>query len=109
MATLTAAADQACAASLLAALPNQVEVNRLGTEALAAWGHRLYAGPSYWNPLRPDLLAEQHLADTSQLPALAAAAAELVAGLDWEANILTQLLDRANPRRPEPARRPGGP
>ena len=103
LATLTAAADQACAASLLAALPNQVEVNRLGTEALAAWGHRLYAGPSYWNPLRPDLLAEQHLADTSQLPALAAAAAELVAGLDWEANILTQLLTeltRATPNQP---------
>ena len=45
LATLTAAADQACATSLLAALPNQAEVTRIGAEALAAWAHRLYAGP----------------------------------------------------------------
>jgi Tetratricopeptide repeat len=92
LATLTAAADQACAMSLLAALPSQAEVTRIGAEALAAWAHRLYAGPSYWNPLRPDLLAEQHLADTAQLPALAAAAARLAAGQRWEAGLLTQLL-----------------
>jgi hypothetical protein len=60
LATLTAAADQACATTLLAALSNQAEVTRIGAEALAAWAHRLYAGPGYWNPLRPDLLAEQH-------------------------------------------------
>jgi hypothetical protein len=47
LATLTAAADQACAASLLAALPNQAEVTRIGPEALAAWAHRLDAGPGY--------------------------------------------------------------
>ena len=85
LATLTAAADQACATSLLAAVPNQAEVTRIGAEALAAWAHRLYAGPGYWNPLRPDLLAEQHLADTAQLPALATAAARLAAGQRWEA------------------------
>ena len=92
LATLTAAVDQACAMSLLAALPNQAEVTRIGEEALAAWAHRLYAGPCYWNPLRPDLLAEQHLADTAQLPALAVAAARLAAGQRWEAGILIQLL-----------------
>ena len=54
LATLTAARDQLCATSLLAALPNQAEVTRIGTEALAAWAHRLYAGPNYWNPLRPE-------------------------------------------------------
>ena len=84
LATLTAAADQAGAMSLLAALPNQAQVTRLGAEALAAWAHRLYAGPDYWNPLRPDLLAEQHLADTAQLPALAVRAARLAAGEPWE-------------------------
>ena len=92
LATLAAAADPKCATSLLAALPNQAEVTRIGAEALAAWAHRLYAGPGYWNPLRPDLLAEQHLADTAQLPALAAATAQLAAGEDWEAKVLTQLL-----------------
>src|SRR6266702_4082472 len=44
LATLTAAADQPGAMSLLAAVPNQAEVTRLGAEALVVWGHRLYAG-----------------------------------------------------------------
>ena len=42
--------------------------------------------------MRPDLLAEQHLADTAQLPALAATAARLAAGQRWEAGLLAQLL-----------------
>jgi hypothetical protein len=90
--TLTAANDQSCATSLLAALPNQVEVTRLGAEALVVWAHRLYPGPGYRNPLRPDLLAEQHLADTAQLAPLATSAAQLAAGQRWEARLLTQLL-----------------
>jgi hypothetical protein len=85
LATLTAAADQPGAASLLAAVPNQAEVTRIGAEALVVWAHRLYPGPGYWNPLRPDLLAEQHLADTAQLPALATAAARLAVGQQQEA------------------------
>ena len=103
LATLTAAADPASATSLLAVLPNQAEVTRIGAQALAAWAHRLYAGPGYWNPLRPDLLAEQHLADTPQLPALAIAAARLAAGQPWEAGLLTQMLaelTRGAPNQP---------
>ena len=103
LATLTAAIDQACAMSLLAAVPNQAEITRIGAEALAAWAHRLYSGPCYWNPLRPDLLAEQHLADTAQLPALAADAVRLAAGQSWEATVLTQLLaelTRGAPNQP---------
>jgi tetratricopeptide (TPR) repeat protein len=92
LATLTAAADQPSAVSLLAALPNQAEVTRIGAEALVVWAHKLYAGPAYWNPLRPDLLAEQHLADTPQLPALATAAIQLAAEQPWEAGLVTQLL-----------------
>jgi hypothetical protein len=92
LATLTAAGDQPCATSLLAAVPNQAEVTRIGAEALVAWAHRLYSGPGYWNPLRPDLLAEQHLADTAQLAPLAAAAAQLAAGQSWEAGLFTRLL-----------------
>jgi tetratricopeptide (TPR) repeat protein len=92
LATLTAAADQPCATSLLAAVPNQAEVARIGAEALVVWAHRLYPGPGYWNPLRPDLLAEQHLADTAQLAALATVAAKLAAGQRWEAGLFTQLL-----------------
>ena len=103
LATLTAAADQPCATSLLAALPNQAEVTRIGAEALVVWAHRLYAGPGYWNPLRPDLLAEQHLADTAQLSALATTAAQLAAGQRWETGLLTQLLaelTRGAPNQP---------
>ena len=92
LATLTAAGDQPCATALLAALPNQAEVTRIGAEALAVWAHRLNSGPGYWNPLRPDLLAEQHLADTAQLSALAAAAARLAAGQGWEVGLFTRLL-----------------
>ncbi len=54
------------------------------------WAHRLYAGPGFWNPLRPDLLAEQHLADTAQLSRFAAA--QLATGQRWETGLLTQLL-----------------
>ena len=92
LATLSAAADQPCATALLAVLPNQAEVTRIGAEALVVWAHGLYSGSGYWNPLRPDLLAEQHLADTVQLPLLAAAAAQLAAGQRWESGLLTQLL-----------------
>ena len=103
LATLTAAGDQPCATTLLAALPNQAEVTRIGAEALVVWAHRLYSGPRYWNPLRPDLLAEQQLADTAQLAPLAAAAARLAAGQRWEAALLTQLLaelTRGAPNQP---------
>jgi tetratricopeptide (TPR) repeat protein len=103
LATLTAAGDQPCATALLAALPNQAEVTRIGAEALAVWAHRLNSGPGYWNPLRPDLLAEQHLADTAQLSALAAAAARLAAGQRWEVGLFTRLLaelTRSAPTQP---------
>jgi hypothetical protein len=103
LATLTAAADQPCATSLLAALPNQAEVARIGAEALVVWAHRLYSGSGYWNPLRPDLLAEQHLADTAQLARLAATAARLATGQHWEPGLLTQLLaelTRGAPNQP---------
>lgn len=49
----------------------------------------VHPGLGYWNPLRQNLLAGQHLADTPQLPALAT---WLAAGHDWEARVLTQLL-----------------
>ena len=103
LATLTAAGDEPVTISLLSAVPNQAEVTRIGGEALAAWAHRLYAGPGYWNPLRPDLLAEQHLADTAQLSRLATAAAQLAAGQPWETGVLTQLLaelTRGAPNQP---------
>jgi tetratricopeptide (TPR) repeat protein len=92
LATLTAADDQPCARALLAALSNQAEVTRIGAEALVVWAHRLYSGPGYWNPLRPDLLAEQHLADTAQLSPLAITAAQFAAGQRWETGLLTHLL-----------------
>ena len=39
--------------------------------ALARWLHTLNPGPDYWNPLRPDPLADQLLADLDVLPELA--------------------------------------
>ena len=108
LATLTAAADQSCATSLLATLPDQAEVTRIGAEALVAWAHRLYDGPGYWNPLRPDLLAEQHLADTAQLPPChhGRPAGRRAALGSWAAYPAAR---RTDPRRPEPGRPPGGP
>ena len=103
LATLTTASDQTSASSLLAAVPNQAEVTRIGAEGLVVWAHRLYVGPGYWNPLRPDLLTEQHLADTAQLAPLATTAARLAAGRSWEAGLLTQLLaelTRGAPNQP---------
>src|SRR4029079_5582745 len=103
LATLTAAADHPCATSLLAPVPHQAEVTRIGAEALVVWAHRLYSGPGYWNPLRPDLLAEQHLADTAQLPAVATSAVQLAAGQRWEAGVVAQLLaelTRGAPNQP---------
>ena len=103
LATLTTPGDQAAATHLLTALPSQAEVARIGAEALTVWAHRLYAGPGYWNPMRPDLLAEQHLADTAQLTALASAAAQAANGQSWETGVWTQLLaelTRGAPNQP---------
>ena len=103
LAALSAATDQPCAASLLAAVPNQAEVTRIGAEALVVRAHELYPGPGYWNPLRPDLPAEQHLADTAQLSTLVTAAAGIAAGQQREAALLTELLaelTRGAPNQP---------
>ena len=103
LATLTTPGDQAAAMHLLAALPSQAEVARIGAEALTVWAHRLYAGPGYWNPMRPDLLAEQHLADTAQLIVLASAATQAADGQGWETGAWTQLLaelTRGAPNQP---------
>ena len=103
LATLTTPGDQAAAVHLLTALPGQAEVTRIGAEALTVWAHRLYAGPGYWNPMRPDLLAEQHLADTAQLTALARAATQAADGQNWETGVWTQLLaelTRGAPNQP---------
>ena len=107
LATLTAADDQPSALFLLAAVPSQAEVTRLGAEALAAWAHKLYAGPGYWNPLRPDLLAEQHLADTAQLPTLVTARRPDRCRARVGSRTAYPAACRIDPRRPEPARRPG--
>src|SRR5262249_44662549 len=83
--------------------PNQAEVTRIGAEALVVWAHQLYPGPGYWNPLRPDMLAEQHLADTAQLSTLATSAARIAVGQQREAALFTQLLaelTRGAPNQP---------
>jgi hypothetical protein len=37
---------------------------------LARWLHRLHPGPDYWNPLRPDPIADQLIAELDILPRL---------------------------------------
>jgi hypothetical protein len=61
---------QDAAAALLRAVPelDQTDKDRLFT--LADWLHNLHRGPTYWNPLRPDPLCDQLLADLDVLPEL---------------------------------------
>lgn len=67
---------------------------------MAAYTHRLYSSPSFWNLLHPDLPAGQHLADTVQLPALAATGTEeavgLITGYRVSVNYLNNINNAAN-------------
>ncbi len=102
--TMTAAADRPTATELLRVMPDLHDAlgERLG--ALADWGHRLYSGGAWWNPIRPDPLAEQHLADTPALPELVLAlAARATPDGRPGVRILRQLLGeltRAAPAQP---------
>jgi hypothetical protein len=65
------------AVALLRAIPElqQADIGRLIT--LSAWLHTLHRGPTYWNPLRPDPLCDQLLADLDILPHLTEALTEI--------------------------------
>jgi len=70
-ATISSPAGEAAGAKILAAVPDlsdTVEGERL---ALTRWLHALNGGADYWNPIRPDPLADQLLAELDVLPQLA--------------------------------------
>ena len=69
LATLTVVGDQPCAMALLGRCRTRLSPpDRCGRTACRP-------GVGYWNPLRPNLLAEQRLADTVQLALLVTTAA----------------------------------
>jgi hypothetical protein len=65
LATLAGADSQAEATHLLRLLPELVDAPAERLHEVARWMRRQYPGPQWWNPLKPDLLAEylvaQHL------------------------------------------------
>jgi hypothetical protein len=68
--------SEAPAAAMLVAVPDLADSAAGTRRALARWLHTLNPGPDYWNPLRPDPLADQLLADLDVLPELALTATE---------------------------------
>ena len=71
-ATITAPRDESSGAATLVAVPDLATDSEIGRRhALARWLHTLNAGSDYWNPLRPDPLADRLLADLDALPELA--------------------------------------
>jgi tetratricopeptide (TPR) repeat protein len=71
VATLSSPVDEAAAGKLLGVVPDLVDASEETRLALAQWLSNLYEGDSYWNPVRPDPIADQLLADTGSLPRLA--------------------------------------
>lgn len=78
-------------------VPELVDANASRLISLSQWLRTLHSGPSYWNPLRPDPLADQLLADLEILPDLAAGLFDLAheSGDDGAVNRLLVELTRA--------------
>jgi len=70
-ATVSSPEGEAPGAKILAAVPDLSDSAEGERRALARWLHALNAGPDYWNPIRPDPLVDQLLADLDVLPQLA--------------------------------------
>jgi tetratricopeptide (TPR) repeat protein len=69
--TVSSPEVEASGAKILAAVPDLSDSPEGERRALARWLHDINAGPDYWNPIRPDPLADQLLADLDVLPQLA--------------------------------------
>jgi len=78
-------AEEAPAAAMLAAVPDLAVDSEAGRRrTLARWLHWLHPGVDYWNPIRPDPLADQLLADLEVLPELVISVADQAIQLgDW--------------------------
>ena len=64
LATLAGARDEDDAAALLRLLPDMMDADAERCRRLARWVNEQYPGPSWWNPLEPDLLGEHLVAET---------------------------------------------
>ncbi|MFE2997231.1 tetratricopeptide repeat-containing serine protease family protein [Nocardia sp. NPDC059246] len=70
-ATISSPESEQPAATTLTAVPDlAADSENSRRYTLARWLHTLDPGPDYWNPLRPDPLADQLLADLDVLPLL---------------------------------------
>lgn len=70
VATIAAPADEGSGSTTLTAVPDLADETAT-RRVLSRWLHTLNPGPDYWNPLRPDPLADQLLADLDLLPEVA--------------------------------------
>ena len=61
---------------MLTAVPDLAEADTGRRRALARWLHWLHQGLDHWNPIRPDPLADQLLADLDVLPELVLSVAD---------------------------------
>ena len=76
VATISAPDDEKAGAAMLKAVPDLVDAGEGWRRTLADWLHWLHSGGEYWNPIRPDPLADQLLSDLDVLPELVLAVAD---------------------------------
>jgi hypothetical protein len=96
LATLTSPQTRPETVALLRAVPDLAEADLERRGRIADWLHQLYPGQaSYVAPLRPDLLAEQHLADTPDLAQLTRNAYQHTTSYAQVAQLLAELIRAA--------------
>jgi hypothetical protein len=95
LATLTSPDSRADTIQLLPAIPDLHDASRERLGSIADWLHELYPGVVYVTPLRPDLLAEQHLSDTPELAQLTIGAYDRVTSTAQVIQSLAELTSAA--------------
>ena len=98
VATLLAPPNRASLHNALNAIPSVRETTALQRERIAEWLRDTYPGGGWVAPLRPDLVTEQLLAETPDLPELVLSAAERAPSAEQSAHLLGELT-RAAPNR----------
>ena len=97
-ATLLVPSSRADLCAALEAIPSLREAPALRRERIADWLRDTYPGGGWVAPLRPDLVTEQLLAETPDLPELVLNAAGRAASAEQSAHLLSELT-RAAPNR----------
>jgi hypothetical protein len=100
LATLTSPHARTETVELLQAVPDLTEADLERRGRIADWLHQLYpAEAGYVAPLRPDLLAEQHVADTPDLAQLTSNAYKHSTSTAQVAHLLAALIPAARAHR----------